>query len=95
MYIRKNKNNWFNLGWTASSRPGGLAAFPTYDEAYDAFEDIVDNYWENVGVDEFQRYVESALYHMTHSPQTGAAEAERERQLNESHDRLYALTKPE
>jgi len=44
MYIRKNKNGWYNLGWTASQRPGGLASFGTYDEAYDAFEQVVNGF---------------------------------------------------
>ena len=61
MYIRRTADGTYNLGWTQSQRRGGVANFPTYDEAYNAFEEAVDTFWEYHG-DDFMRYVESGLY---------------------------------
>ena len=46
MYIKQKSDGTYNLGWTFSQRRGGIANFPTYDDAYNAFEDIVDRFWE-------------------------------------------------
>lgn len=46
MYIRRTNDGTYNLGWTFSQRRGGIANFPTYDDAYNAFEEIIDRFWE-------------------------------------------------
>ena len=61
MYIRRTVGGTYNLGWTAAQRPGGIANYPTYGEAYDAFEEAVNTFWEYHG-DDFMRYIESGLY---------------------------------
>lgn len=61
MYIKRTSEGTYNLGWTQSQRRGGIANYPTYNDAYNAFEDIVSTYWEYHGED-FMHYVESALY---------------------------------
>jgi len=61
MYIKRTADGTYNLGWTFSRRRGGIANFPTYDDAYNAFEEVIDSFWEFHGED-FQRGVEGALY---------------------------------
>ena len=61
MYIKRTTEGTYNLGWTFAQRRGGIANYPTYDEAYNAFEDIVNTYWE-YHAEDFQRYVESGVY---------------------------------
>jgi len=61
MYIKRTPDGTYNLGWTYSQRRGGIANFPTYDDAYNAFEEVINAYWEYRGED-FLNYVESALY---------------------------------
>ena len=61
MYIRRKSDGTYNLGWTAAQRPGGITNYPTYDEAYDAFEEAVNTYWEHHEED-FQQYVEAGLH---------------------------------
>jgi len=61
MYIRRTTDDTYNLGWTYSQRRGGIANYPTYDEAYEAFEDAINTFWE-YHVEDFAQRVESALY---------------------------------
>jgi len=61
MYIRRTAEGTYNLGWMFAQRRGGIANFPTYDDAYNAFEGIIDAYWE-FRTDDFQEYVEAATY---------------------------------
>lgn len=61
MYIRRNRAGKYNLGFTDAPRPGGLGEFPTYDDAYDAFEQIVNRFWEFHG-DRFLQLTEQMLY---------------------------------
>jgi len=46
MYIRKNRDGTYSLGILHSGRPGGVAAFDSYDDAYSAFEQIIDRFWD-------------------------------------------------
>jgi len=92
MYIRKNSRSMYNLGWTDSQRPGGLAEFPTWDDAYNAFEDTVLCFWD-ARMEDFQTYMEESLYHAQKSPQLERAHTEHEQHLEESRNKLYDLTK--
>jgi len=62
MYIKRTSEGTYNLGWTQAQRRGGIANYPTYADAYNAFEDIVNTYWEYHG-DDFMRYVEGNIGH--------------------------------
>ena len=61
MYIKRTADGTYNLGWTYAQIRGGVANFPTYDDAYNAFDGLVDSFWEYHG-DDFMRFVEGALY---------------------------------
>jgi hypothetical protein len=60
MYIKRTADGTYNLGWTHSQKRGGIANYPTYAEAYEAFEDIIETYWDH-NVDDFQYFVETRL----------------------------------
>lgn len=62
MYIRGNHEGTYNLGWTHAQRRGGFGTFPTYDDAYDAFEQVVDKFWE-YHEENLQQLAESMTYH--------------------------------
>lgn len=96
MYIRKTGQGTFNLGWTQSQRPGGIGNFPTWDDAYDTFEEVVNLYWEYDKGD-FQQWFESILWNRQHGSQPTTPETvvqEHEQHLTESRTKLYDLTKP-
>lgn len=63
MHIRKNQQGTYNLG-VINYR--GVAKFTTYDDAYDAFEQIVDRFWEFHG-DNFHNLAQSMLPHIDYA----------------------------
>jgi len=58
MYIRRCQDGTHNLGWTYAQKPDGIANYPTYNDAYDAFEELINTYWEFHG-DNFMEYIEA------------------------------------
>ena len=87
MYIRPTGTGTFNLGWSGQSGEGFrvLATFPTWDDAYQAFESLLDEFWEFHNED---------FYNLALSALGGPkGQAERERQHEEARNKLYELTK--
>jgi len=63
MYIHKNRQGTYNLGISYAPRGGiVLATFPTYDDAYEAFESFIESFWE-WNADDLYRYAHSFFAH--------------------------------
>jgi hypothetical protein len=95
MYIRINKQGTYNLGFTFSQRPGGVGTFPTYDDAYEAFEHLVELFWEYKG-DEFLMHAEDMIfnhYKRIKTPEDATLQQQREAEKEEAREKLYELTK--
>lgn len=59
MYIRQKGDGTYNLGWSNSPAQPPILNRPTYDEAYNAFEDIIERWWDINAAESLSKFVEA------------------------------------